>query len=477
MPRRTAKGQDIISRARRSMAKKNHVGMFAPRPYTWSGGRKLANGAYARYCKAMNETAEKTPATDRTALLNQLKIDRTEPPVSDGRGKWWATGIAVLIVAASGAWYFMRPTGQPITTAIAQAAPNAGSAASMSASLLDASGYIVARRRATVSSKVTGKVTKVMLEEGQRVEAGEIIATLDDANWKAALAQSIAQVQQAEANVASAQVAFDDAKPIFERSKQQKDAAVISAESFDESHAQFDVARNNLIVAQRGLDAARAGVEVARHNLDDTVIRAPFAGIVTEKAAQPGEMVSPVSAGGGFTRTGIGTIVDMDSLEVEVDVSENFINRVRPQQPVIIKLNAYPDWEIPGSVIAMIPTADRAKATVKVRIAIKLKDPRIIPEMGARVAFLSENEPSVAGTEKIVAPRSVVIPAEAVSTSGNVSIVFIVHGSTVERRAVRLGGKSSAGQVVLAGLDAGNTVALGDLSKLSDGARVRVEKQ
>jgi RND family efflux transporter MFP subunit len=424
----------------------------------------------------MNETAEKTPATDRTALLNQLKIDRSEPPVSNGRGKWWATGIAVLIVAASGAWYLMHPTGQPITTAIAQSAPGAGSAVSLSASLLDASGYVVARRRATVSSKVTGKVTKVMLEEGQRVEAGEIIATLDDANWKAALAQSMAQLQQAEANVVSAQVAFDDAKPIFERSEKQKAAAVISAQSFDESHAQFDVARNNLIVAQRGLDAARAGVEVARHNLDDTVIRAPFAGIVTEKAAQPGEMVSPVSAGGGFTRTGIGTIVDMDSLEVEVDVSENFINRVRPQQPVTIKLNAYPDWDIPGSVIAMIPTADRAKATVKVRIAIKQKDPRIIPEMGARVAFLSDTEPPVAGADKNVAARSVVIPGDAVSTSGDISIVFIVHGTTVERRAVRLGAKTSAGQVVLAGLDAGNTVALGDLGKLSDGARVRVEK-
>ncbi len=236
-----------------------------------------------------------------------------------------------------------------------------------------------------------------MLEEGQRVEAGQIIALLDDSNWRAALAQSKAQLQQAEANVASAQTAFDDAKPIFERAEKQKAAAVISAQSFDESHAQYDVAHNNLLIAQSGLDAARAGVEVAQRNLEDTVIRAPFAGIVTEKAAQPGEMVSPISAGGGFTRTGIGTIVDMESLEVEVDVSENFINRVRPQQPVTIKLNAYPDWDIPGSVIAMIPTADRAKATVKVRIAIGQKDPRIIPEMGARVAFLSENEPAARG--------------------------------------------------------------------------------
>jgi len=424
----------------------------------------------------MTDSVDQTVERDRAALLNQLRIDRTQPPSSDSHGKWWATGIAVVIVAASGIWYLTHPGGVAITTAVAQQATSGGSAANAGASLLDASGYIVARRRATVSSKVTGKVMKVMLEEGQRVEAGEVIARLDDSNWKASLAQSNAQLQQAEANVASAQTAFDDAKPIFERSEKQKVAAVISAQSFDESHAQFNVARNNLLIAQRGLESARAGVDVAQRNLDDTVIRAPFAGIVTEKSAQPGEMVSPISAGGGFTRTGIGTIVDMDSLEVEVDVSENFINRVRPQQPVTIKLNAYPDWDIPGSVIAMIPTADRAKATVKVRIAIKQKDPRIIPEMGARVAFLEANEPSVAGTPKSAAP-GVTIPADAITTDGNASIVYLVHGSSVERRAVRLGGKTSAGQVVTAGLDAGNTVALGDLSKLSDGARVRIEKQ
>jgi RND family efflux transporter MFP subunit len=424
----------------------------------------------------MRDSGDQTVETDRAALLNQLRIDRSQPPSSQVSGKWWATGIAVAIIAASGIWYLMRPTGVIVTTAVAQPATAGGSAAGAGASLLDASGYIVARRRATVSSKVTGKVVKVMLEEGQRVEAGDVIARLDDSNWKASLAQSNAQLQQAEASVASAQTAFDDAKPIFERSEKQKAAAVISAQSFDESHAQFNVARNNLLVAQRALEAARAGVDVAQHNLDDTVIRAPFAGIVTEKSAQPGEMVSPVSAGGGFTRTGIGTIVDMESLEVEVDVSENFINRVRPQQPVTIKLNAYPDWDVPGSVIAMIPTADRAKATVKVRIAIKQKDPRIIPEMGARVAFLSDTEASAGGTEKHAAP-GVTIPADAIASSGDTSIVYLVHGSVVERRAVRLGGKASAGQIVIAGLEAGNTVALGDLSKLSDGAHVRIEKQ
>jgi RND family efflux transporter MFP subunit len=424
----------------------------------------------------MSDSTDQRVGTDRAALLNQLRIDRSEPPPSAGHGKWWATGIAVILVAAATIWYLTRPSGILIRTAVAQTATSGASGASAGPSLLDASGYIVARRRATVSSKVTGKVVKVMLEEGQRVEEGQIIALLDDSNWRAALAQSKAQLQQAEANVASSQTAFDDAKPIFERSEKQKAAAVISAQSFDESHAQFNVAHNNLLIAQRGLEAARAGVEVAQRSLEDTVIRAPFPGIVTEKAAQPGEMVSPISAGGGFTRTGIGTIVDMDSLEVEVDVSENFINRVRPQQPVTIKLNAYPDWDIPGSVIAMIPTADRAKATVKVRIAIKQKDPRIIPEMGARVAFLSDDEPHAAGAEKN-APAGVVIPADAIATSGAASIVYVVHGSTVERRAVRLGGKSSAGQIVSAGLEPGNMVALGDLSTLSDGARVRVEKQ
>jgi RND family efflux transporter MFP subunit len=425
----------------------------------------------------MTDLRDPTVATDKAALLNQLRIDRSERPASEGRGKWWATAIVVLIVAGSGIWYLLRPTGVPITTALAQPLPAGAPAASVGTSLLDASGYIVARRRATVSSKVTGKVVSVMLEEGQRVEAGQVIARLDDSNWRAALAQSNAQLMQSQANVASANTAFEDAKPIFERSEKQKAAAVISAQSFDESHAQFNVARNNLLIAERGLETAKAGVEVAQRNLEDTVIRAPFAGIVTEKSAQPGEMVSPVSAGGGFTRTGIGTIVDMDSLEVEVDVSENFINRVSPQQPVTIKLNAYPDWDIPGAVIAMIPTADRAKATVKVRIAIKQKDARIIPEMGARVAFLSDKDPATAGADQGAPAHGVVIPVNAVASSGDSTIVYVVHGSTVERRAVRLGGKSSTGQIVTAGLDAGMSVAVGDLSKLSDGARVQIEKR
>jgi RND family efflux transporter MFP subunit len=202
-------------------------------------------------------------------------------------------------------------------------------------------------------------------------------------------------------------------------------------------------------------------------------VRAPFAGIVTVKAAQEGEMVSPVSAGGGFTRTGIGTVVDMDSLEIEVDVSESFINRVHPDQPATVKLNAYTDWEIPAHVIAIIPTADRAKATVKVRLALEVKDARILPEMGVRVAFLDSAGPA-APTESAAAPRAIVVPSEAVQANGDTGIVFVIADGRAERRSVRLGGRIAAGQVVLSGLSAGTQVAVGDLAQLADGAQVRV---
>lgn len=351
--------------------------------------------------------------TDKSSLLNQLRIDRSQPAVRRAPTRWWTLG-AVLAIGGAGflAWHFSRSTAIPIRAAAATSLRSEPSSVG-AASLLDASGYVVARRRATVASKVTGRVVEVSLEEGQRVERGQIIARLDDSNARAALAQSEAQAKQAEAVMTSAQTAYEDALPIFERNQRQKAAAVISAQSFDQAHAQIDAAKSELLVAQRALDTARAGRSIAERNLDDTIIRAPFSGIVTEKAAQAGEMVSPISAGSGFTRTGIGTIVDMNSLEVEVDVSENFIGRVLPQRPVRIKLNAYPDWDIPGSVIATIPTADRAKATVKVRIAISSKDPRILPDMGAHVSFLAEATPGSAIAATAPQSTGVTIPAEA----------------------------------------------------------------
>ena len=240
---------------------------------------------------------------------------------------------------------------------------------------------------------MTGRVTELLIEEGQSVKKDEVIARIDDTNTRAALDQARAQLAQAQASYAASKIALDDARRIYTRNKQQHAAGVISAQDFDNAQATFNAVESQNSVNQKAVEVARSGLEVAQRMQEDTVVRAPFAGVVTVKAAQPGEIVSPMSAGGGFTRTGIGTIVDMSSLEVEVDVNENFINRVRPGQKATMRLNAYPDWSIPAKVIAVIPTADRAKATVKVRVGFEERDERVLPEMGARVSFLSEAKP------------------------------------------------------------------------------------
>ena len=411
---------------------------------------------------------------DQASLIDQLRIERA-PERAPRRGALWGSvSLALAVLAAVAAAYVLLPRAVPIRVAVAEPLPAAAAAAP--SSILDASGYVVARRQATVSAKMTGKVVMVGIEEGQRVERGEIIARLDDANARASVAQARAELAQSKANLLAAEVAFVNAIPIFERNEQQLARAVISAQAFDTAKASYDAARTALDVAARGVEVAEARLDLAERNLDDTVVRAPFAGIVTVKAAQEGEMVSPMSAGGGFTRTGIGTIVDMASLEVEVDVSENFINRVAPEQPATVTLNAYPDWAIPARVIAIIPTADRAKATVKVRVGFDFDDARILPEMGARVAFLGAAERVGSAPASAGAQQPVLVPKESVETDGETGVVFVVADGGVERRTVRLGAPSAAGQIVLAGLNAGTRLALGDLSLLTDGSKVRVEE-
>jgi RND family efflux transporter MFP subunit len=255
--------------------------------------------------------------------------------------------------------------------------------------VLDASGYVVAQRQATVSAKNMFKVRELLVEAGQTVKAGDIVARMDDSNIRAALEAAQAQLAQATAGLEAARVALADARPIFERNQQQRAAQVISAQDFDAAKITYDNAQTTYAAQQATVAVARANLAVAQRNEDDTIVKAPFSGVVTDRAAQAGEIVSPMATS-GYTRTGICTIVDMDSLEAQVDVSESFINRVRPGQPAVVHLNAYPDWAIPGKVVAIIPTADRSKATVKVRVGFDVRDPRILPEMGARVSFLAE---------------------------------------------------------------------------------------
>jgi RND family efflux transporter MFP subunit len=294
------------------------------------------------------------------------------------------------------------------------------------------------------------------------------------ARRQATVTQTRAELEQSKANLQAADVALANAGPTFKRNEQQFVRAVISAQTFDTAKTAFDSTRTSRDVAARSVEVAAARLALAERNLDDTIVRAPFAGIVTVKAAQEGEMVSPISAGGGFTRTGIGTIVDMESLEVEVDVSENFINRVHAGQSASVKLNAYPDWTIPARVIAIIPTAERAKATVKVRVGFDVNDGRILPEMGARVAFLSDANAN-AGAAMSPTQVALLLPEESVQRSGDTGVVYVLADGNVEKRTVRLGERSAAGQVVLSGLTPGARVAIGDFTKLTDGAAVRIE--
>ncbi|THD77432.1 MAG: efflux RND transporter periplasmic adaptor subunit [Phenylobacterium sp.] len=413
---------------------------------------------------------------NRSTLLSQLQIDR-EPARGGGpRGPLlWPIVLAALaaVVVVGALIWFLAARPDRATVRVAEATSASPGSTTRGGSLLDASGYVVARRAATVSSKITGKVAQVLIEEGQKVAAGQVMARLDDTNARAALDQARAQVAAADSSLRVTQALVEQQGRSNDRNQHLHAKGFLSEQSADDARNAFDNARNNLDLAARQAQVARAGLEMAQRNLDDTVVRAPFTGVVTVKAAQEGEMVSPITAGGGFTRTGIGTLVDMDSLEVEVDVAESFINRVSEGMPAVVKLNAYPDFEIPAAVIAVIPTADRSKATVSVRLALKLKDPRIVPEMGARVSFLGPVAAATAGASR--GPRSVVVPADAVQADGpDKGVVFVVADGKLERRAVRLGAQEPRGQVLQAGVAPGEKVVVGGLDKLKDGERVKV---
>ena len=379
--------------------------------------------------------------SERENLLNNLKIDRSaEPSEADSPNKLLLLGVAVLLVGFFW-WLFLSDDElKEVTTFTVKSLQMSDSSAT---SILDASGYVVARRRATVSSKVTGKVMKVFIEEGMYVEEGQLLAQLDDSTMKADLNYSQSQL--------------DEAIRVFNRTKELAKEELASQASLDAARASVE-----------GLEALNA---VRKQVVNDMQILAPFSGVVVYKAAQPGEMISPVSAGGGFTNTGICTIVDMDSLEVEVDVNEAFINRVKPGQPVITNLNAYPKWDIPSEVIAIIPTADRNKATVKVRIALLEKDERVLPDMGSRVSFLRKVENATKETPK----EGVMIPLGAVSTKEGESIVQVIEGTSVEVRQVEVAEETANYARVIKGLNSGMKVVARFDDELEDGQKIIIK--
>jgi len=405
-------------------------------------------------------------------LLNSLKIDRSAPPPpTSRRGMWIGLGVAavVLVLGVVGWLVFGRDTGIEVRTAEVVAIGNGGSG---NASVLDATGYVVARRMATVSAKVPGKVREVLIEEGQRVEAGQVIATLDPIDAEQQRTLSASQLQAARSQAVGVQAQLREAEANAARLGTLVGQKLVSRAQYDQAVAQRDALRAQLATSRRNAEVASDALRISAQGVDNTIVRAPFDGVVIAKAAQPGEIVSPMAAGGGFTRTGIGTIVDMDSLEVEVEVGEAFIGRVKPGMPTETLLNAYQDWKIPGKVIAIIPAADRGKATVKVRVGMDAKDARIVPDMGARVGFLEDARPAQADVKP-----GVLVPAAAIVERDGKDVAFALSGDAVQQRTLKLGRTLGEDREVLDGLAGGDAVVLDPPEQLADGSRVRVARE
>jgi RND family efflux transporter MFP subunit len=399
----------------------------------------------------------------RYASLSDLRIsDEQRKDGGRGRRKWWivaAVCAALVIIAAAVASF-----GRPAEVQVAQVRP--GSAADRA--ILNASGYVTPRRRATVAAKVTGRVEVMLVEEGIRVEAGQVLARLDDSDARAQFAAAVADRNVAEAAVPDLKASLDQAKQDLERYRSLVAKGFVTAQDVDHQETLVANYEARLQQARESVHAAVARIGEARQNMENCIVRAPFSGVAVSKDAQVGEMVSPISAGGGYTRTGIATIVDMKSLEIEVDVNEAFIARIRPGQKAVATLDAYPDWEIPCAVRTIIPTADRQKATVKVRLSFEKLDPRILPDMGIKVAFLEEGD-------DVARKAAAVMPADAVRGTESAPFCFVYSEGRLEKRPLRLGEKLGSNFEVISGPKAGESVVVEGPRDLKNGERARVK--
>ncbi len=392
---------------------------------------------------------------------DEIALKRRSRPVLIG------AGALLLLVAAAVAWAFLKPTYISVQTAAARTLQDSGGSGS-GARVLNASGYVVPRLQAVVSSKVTGKVNAVLVEEGMHVKAGQVLARLDDTTVADQVNVARSQLASSEAQANQAEVEHANAERDLERTRTLYARHLVSQSEMDGAATKEASLKATLDSLQQQIGVSRNSLELDQQLLDDMVIRAPFAGVVVSKDAQPGEMISPNSAGGGNTRTGIATIVDMSSLEIEVDVNEAYIGRVREGQKVDAVLDAYPDWHIPSHVVSIIPTADRDKATVKVRVGFDKLDPRILPQMAIQVWFLGDDSKAAA------APQArVQIPQAAVHKDGATPYVYVYSDGRAERRAIKLGAATGSDVEVLAGVSSDERVIVQADKPLSDGVRVR----
>lgn len=380
------------------------------------------------------------------AKLGGLKLDREDEDRPSRAGWLWLCFVLLLVGGGFlGFQYWQHNAAVEVGTV-----PVRRVVTGESATVLNATGYVEPRRLSTISSKVTGKITEVLVEEGMRVERGQVLARLDTTNVEVSLKLAEAQLAVSRTAMNETRVRRREAELELQRVVKLVAEKISTTAELDSAQAAFDALGAQLERQGEEIKVAERQVDFWRQEMEDRVIRAPFDGVVVDKNAQPGEMISPMSAG-GFTRTGVCTIVDMGSLEIEVDVNEAYINRVRPDMPVEAKLDAYPDWKIPCKVIAIIPTADRNKATVKVRIGFEQLDERLLPDMGVKVAFQSvanETEPTA----------HYVVPSAAVVEQGGRSVVYLFKNGGVERRAVTLGDEKDGEVTVLAGVGGGEKV-------------------
>ena len=408
---------------------------------------------------------------DKGDLLNQLRIDRSDDEKS-ARSPLIVAAVTMLLPIAGGAGWWFWQSRQAISVEAATAAAPSAAASNEPNAVLQATGYVTARRQATVSAQITGTLTEVLIEEGERVEAGQVLAQLDDTAQQARMAEARAQVAATRAQAGQFRTQLAQNQRDLERQQELVGRKLVSQQSVETTRTQGETLSAQLTAQQRAVDVAEAQLRSAKVQLDYTTVRAPFAGVVIAKAAQVGEIISPLSAGGGFTRTGIGTIVDMDSLEIEVDVNESYINRVQPNGKTETVLDAYPDWTIPSHVVAIIPTADRSKATVRVRIGLDLKDPRILPDMGARVSFFEESKPHVDG-QATPAPKGVLVPATAIVSRNDQALVFVIDGDHAKAQSVTAG--QSIGDLRrVEGIAAGTRIVRAPPAELTDGARIAI---
>jgi len=413
-----------------------------------------------------------------THLLNELRIKPDEREDTGPRRWPWIAAVLMLLTAALGGagwWYLL---GRPIPVQVANAvAPGTGAGAA--SPVLQATGYVTARRAATVSTQITGTLTEVLIEEGDHVRKGQVIARLEDGALRAALNVAKANQQTAEAQVSQTQAQLTQARADARRQDELATSGIASKQAAEQAQTAVATYAAALEAKKREVEAAGAQLAQAQVNFDYTIVRAPFSGVVTQKAAQVGEIVSPLSAGGGFTRTGVGTIVDMDSLEVDVDVNEAYIGEIKPDMPAQAVLDAYPDWKIPAHVIAVVPAADRGKATIKVRVALEQKDDRLVPDMGVRVSFLRPKPQATAANGSAPpAAKGVLVPPQALVQRDGQSVVFVVAGDKVTQRAVKVATQDvGTMKLVSDGVKAGDTLVLSPPPSLHDGSAVRVEAE